>query len=522
MALDGARAADMSELQTRVASAAVLAPVTLAALVAGGVPFAALVALVAAISLWEWTGIAGVSDPFPRVAGLAVLVFGLLMLELAGARFAASLLVGGICLALAAGARRRSFRWTGLGLLYVAAPCAALIVLRQATPLGWAALLFVLIVVWATDIAAFFGGRRIGGRKLWQRVSAEEDVVRSGFRVWRRTCRGRPRGGADEGRSVLGRLLLAAPLSIASQLGDLFESAVKRRFGVKDSGRIIPGHGGVLDRVDGLFGAAAVAWLIAALGLGGRILSLPGNAVSLAGAGAMSRRVTLLGATGSVGASAADVIAAAPDAFEVHAVTAHSNSAKLAATARQLRARRAVVADEAGLKSLRDDLFGSGISASAGINAMEEAAADPVDIVLSAIVGAAGLKATTAAIRAGSDIALANKECLICAGTAFMALAREHGVRVLPVDSEHNALYQLLDRRDPADIRTYTLTASGGPFRSWPAERLREATPQAGGRPSDLVHGRQDLGQFGDPDEQGPRADRGPSSLRPRARRRST
>jgi 1-deoxy-D-xylulose-5-phosphate reductoisomerase len=192
----------------------------------------------------------------------------------------------------------------------------------------------------------------------------------------------------------------------------------------------------------------------------------------------VSRRVTLLGATGSIGTSAADVITTAKDRFEVQAVTARSNAAKLADTARKLRARRAVIVDDAGLRPLRDALFGSGIAASAGVEAMEEAAAEPVDIVLSAIVGAAGLKATSAAIRSGSNIALANKECLICAGSAFMALAREHKVRILPVDSEHNALYQLIDGREPSDIRTYTLTASGGPFRTWPAERLRDATPQ--------------------------------------------
>jgi 1-deoxy-D-xylulose-5-phosphate reductoisomerase len=192
----------------------------------------------------------------------------------------------------------------------------------------------------------------------------------------------------------------------------------------------------------------------------------------------MSRRISLLGATGSIGTSAADVIGSAADRFEVHAVTAHRNAVKLADTARRLRARRAVIADEAGLKALRDDLFGSGIAAAAGANAIEEAAAEPVDIVLSAIVGAAGLRATCAAIRAGADIALANKECLICAGSAFMALAREHKVRVLPVDSEHNAVYQLIEGRSASDIRTYTLTASGGPFRTWPADRIAEATPE--------------------------------------------
>ena len=192
----------------------------------------------------------------------------------------------------------------------------------------------------------------------------------------------------------------------------------------------------------------------------------------------MSCRVTLLGATGSVGTSAAEVILDEPDRFEVYAVAAHSNAAKLAEAARRLRARRAVVADEASLPALREALAGTGIVAEAGMQAMEDAASEPVDIVLSAIVGAAGLPPTAAAIRAGSNIALANKECLICAGSALMALARKHNVRVLPVDSEHNALYQLIEGRDRDAIRTYTLTASGGPFRTWPAERLARATPE--------------------------------------------
>jgi 1-deoxy-D-xylulose-5-phosphate reductoisomerase len=190
----------------------------------------------------------------------------------------------------------------------------------------------------------------------------------------------------------------------------------------------------------------------------------------------MSRRVTLLGATGSVGTSAVDVILADPDRFEVCTVVANTNGTKLAELARRLGAERAVVADEAGLPSLKEGLSGTGIKAEAGAQAVEEAASERVDVLLSAIVGAAGLRATAAAIRAGSDIALANKECLVCAGSAFMALAHEYQVRVLPVDSEHNALYQLLDGRDPADIRTYTLTASGGPFRTWPADRLAGVT----------------------------------------------
>ncbi|HWT31643.1 MAG TPA: 1-deoxy-D-xylulose-5-phosphate reductoisomerase [Propylenella sp.] len=189
-------------------------------------------------------------------------------------------------------------------------------------------------------------------------------------------------------------------------------------------------------------------------------------------------RISLLGATGSVGTSAVEVISADPDRFGVHAVTAGSNAAQLAETARRLRARKAVIADDAGLPTLREALFGSGIAAAAGLQALEEAAAESVDIVLSAVVGAAGVMATAAAIRAGNNIALANKECLVCAGSAFMALARTHGVKLLPVDSEHNALFQLLESRDPAEIHSYTLTASGGPFRTWPADRLAQATPE--------------------------------------------
>jgi len=189
------------------------------------------------------------------------------------------------------------------------------------------------------------------------------------------------------------------------------------------------------------------------------------------------RRVTLLGATGSIGRSAAEVILADPDRFQVDAVSANSDAAGLAETAKRLRARRAVIADPTGLSQLREHLFGTGIAVDAGPAALEEAAAEPVDIMLSAIVGASGLRATAAAIRSGNNIALANKECLVCAGSAFMALARQHDVRILPVDSEHNALFRLLEGRDRKSIRTYTITASGGPFRTWPDEHLARATP---------------------------------------------
>jgi len=276
LAADGARAAVVTELQTRVASAAVLAPVALATLVVGGLPFAVLVAVVAAIGLWEWTGIGGVPERSLRWAAVVIVAAGVLALQLADRRWAAGLLIMPALLALLAGLKWRSLRWTGFGLVYVAVPATGFVLLRQSeAPAGWIAVLFILVVVWATDIAAYFAGRGLGGPKLWPRVSPKK--------TWSGALGGTAAavvaGGlvavlAGVGGFWLG-VALAAPLSIAAQAGDLFESAVKRSFGVKDSGSIIPGHGGVLDRVDGLFGAAAFAWLLAGLGLGGGILALP-------------------------------------------------------------------------------------------------------------------------------------------------------------------------------------------------------------------------------------------------------
>jgi phosphatidate cytidylyltransferase len=241
--LEPGASAGSSELTKRIISSIVLVPVALAAVILGGLPFAAFVVLVGTIGFWEWTAIVRTAAP-------------------TSARFA----------------------WIGLGLLYVTIPCGALILLRLTEPAGWIAILFILVVVWATDIAAFFGGRFLGGPKLWPRVSPKK--------TWSGALSGlfaaMAAGGLTAlltraGHPVTG-VIIAIPLSIAAQAGDLLESSLKRKFDVKDSGRIIPGHGGVLDRVDSLFGAAALAWLIAALGLGGNILALPSGVASGAGA----------------------------------------------------------------------------------------------------------------------------------------------------------------------------------------------------------------------------------------------
>jgi phosphatidate cytidylyltransferase len=267
---------DSRELTTRLVSAVVLGVVASSLMLIGGWPFAILVTLFAAGAFWEWTGVTGAAEPiWLRGGTLACLAAGLLMIAFMQTDWAIALIGFPALLTLAAGLFRRSALWMGLGLLYVAVPCAALIILRQAEPWGWIALLFIVAIVWATDTAAFFAGRRFGGPKLWPRVSPKK--------TWSGAVAGLAAGtlaggavaiGADLGW-ILPALPIAVLLSLATQGGDLLESAVKRRFGVKDASQIIPGHGGVLDRVDGLFAAAALAWLIAGIGLGGGILSLP-------------------------------------------------------------------------------------------------------------------------------------------------------------------------------------------------------------------------------------------------------
>jgi 1-deoxy-D-xylulose-5-phosphate reductoisomerase len=189
------------------------------------------------------------------------------------------------------------------------------------------------------------------------------------------------------------------------------------------------------------------------------------------------RRVTILGATGSIGTSTLSVIADRPEAFAVEAVTAFGNAERLARVAKEARARVAVIADRSAYDALSNALAGTGIEAAAGAAAIEEAASRPVDVVVAGIVGAAGLAPTMAAIRAGSKVALANKECLVCAGDLFMGEARKGGVRILPVDSEHNAIFQALDGHSVDEVDRIVLTASGGPFRDWTKEAMAAANP---------------------------------------------
>jgi 1-deoxy-D-xylulose-5-phosphate reductoisomerase len=193
----------------------------------------------------------------------------------------------------------------------------------------------------------------------------------------------------------------------------------------------------------------------------------------------MTRSITILGATGSVGRSTMALLEAAPEgAFAVEALVAGRDAVALAGAARRLRARLAVLADPAGLPALRDALAGTGIEAAAGEAAVIEAASRPADWTMAAIVGAAGLKPTLAALGRGGTLALANKEALVCAGDIVLRAVKAAGATLLPVDSEHNAIFQALDARDPAMIERIILTASGGPFRLASEAEMRAATPE--------------------------------------------
>jgi 1-deoxy-D-xylulose-5-phosphate reductoisomerase len=188
------------------------------------------------------------------------------------------------------------------------------------------------------------------------------------------------------------------------------------------------------------------------------------------------RSVTLLGATGSIGASTVDLIKRERDRYRVEAVSANKNAAALASLAREVGARFAAVGDPQAYDELKDALSGSGIEAGAGESALVEAAQRPADWVIGAITGAAGLRPTLAAAERGAIVALANKETLVCAGGLFMRRAAAAGATVLPVDSEHNALFQAMSGSRREDVRRVILTASGGPFRTTSAEAIRTAT----------------------------------------------
>jgi 1-deoxy-D-xylulose-5-phosphate reductoisomerase len=191
------------------------------------------------------------------------------------------------------------------------------------------------------------------------------------------------------------------------------------------------------------------------------------------------RRVSILGCTGSVGRSTVALLdAAAPGEFTVVALVAGRDAAALAGQALRLRPQIAVLSDPASAAELKQRLAGSGIAHACGRDAVLAAAALPADWTMAAIVGAAGLEPSLAALAGGGTLALANKEAMVCAGALMLAAARAAGATLLPVDSEHNAIFQVLDSQDPRAVEKLILTASGGPFREMPLEAMARVTPE--------------------------------------------
>jgi phosphatidate cytidylyltransferase len=249
-----------SNLYMRVVAALVLAPLTIAIAWLGGWIWACIVIAAAALMYCEWLMIVGVSNNRLAVAaGLATLALTGICLMLRRTDIAFAIVGFGILLAAAIAQGKRG--WVASGLVYAAAALIATILVRRDAEFGFIGLMFVLLVVWVTDIGGYFAGRGIGGPKLWPRVSPKK--------TWAGAIGGLVLGLViAAGFALLGfgkivpLILLGAALSVVSQLGDLFESAVKRRFDVKDSSHIIPGHGGLLDRLDGFVAAIIVAALM--------------------------------------------------------------------------------------------------------------------------------------------------------------------------------------------------------------------------------------------------------------------
>lgn len=199
-----------------------------------------------------------------------------------------------------------------------------------------------------------------------------------------------------------------------------------------------------------------------------RIPSLQGRRKSL----------TLLGSTGTIGANTLKILRTHSEKFSLTTITAGDNVKLLTAQAREFRPQRAVIANANLYGELKSALSGTGIDVAAGEEAVAEAAQMEADMVVSAIVGAAALKPTLAAIRSGRAVALANKECLVCAGDLMMKEVAHHNTTLIPIDSEHNAIFQLFDFERPERVENVTITASGGPFREWTIEQMARATPE--------------------------------------------
>ncbi len=252
----------LSDLRLRFISALVLGPLVLLITYLGNLPFAALTLVASGLFLWEWFTITGTQAKSPSsLTGFATL-FAIGVLTVAGhPDLGLGAMVAGALIAYALGGFSKAGRWAIEGILYSGLALFSLLVLRDGSN-GLLVAFFLLFVVWATDIFAYFTGRALGGPKLWPRVSPKKTWSGAVGGLVLATVFGAGVAFVANAQDLMLWALLAAGLSVVSQAGDLLESAIKRRFDVKDSSKLIPGHGGIMDRIDGLVAAAIFAVLI--------------------------------------------------------------------------------------------------------------------------------------------------------------------------------------------------------------------------------------------------------------------
>ncbi len=258
---------DRDKLRRRILSAMVLAPVVVVLIYLGGWPFTGAVALAAVLMTVEWERLTGNASTAMTALQAAVLVLAIVLVDLMALSYAISAaLLGALLLGAIGRLRGRNAAWLVLGTVWLALPCIALIWLRRQPDLGLATTIGIFLAVWACDTGAYFAGRAIGGPKLAPKWSPKKTWSGLGGGVLAAAAVGAIWAGWTNAAPVLFVILAAAALAVVAQIGDLAESAVKRNFGAKDSGHLIPGHGGLLDRVDGLLFAAPTAALLTLFG----------------------------------------------------------------------------------------------------------------------------------------------------------------------------------------------------------------------------------------------------------------